>query len=70
MVEYGNGDIKELGSEKLTERIAEVQPQLVLCGHIHTGNHNETRMNRTRMFNVSLLNEQYRVRYEPKVIYL
>lgn len=70
VVEYGNGDIKELGSEKLTERIAEIQPQLVLCGHIHTGNHNEVRMNKTRMFNVSLLDEQYRVRFNPKCIIL
>lgn len=70
MVEHGNGDIKEFGSSKLTERIAEVKPDLVLCGHIHTGNHSDVRMGETRLYNVSLLDEHYRVRFHPKCIIL
>lgn len=70
MVEYDNGDIKECGSPKLMERIIDINPELVICGHIHTGNHSDVRLGNIRLYNVSLLDEQYRVRYEPKLIYL
>lgn len=71
MVEFGNGDIKELGSQNLTDRIAEVQPELVICGHIHTGNHHDVYMgDKTRLYNTSILDEQYRFRFYPKKIIL
>lgn len=70
MVEYDNGDIKECGCPKLMERIIDINPELVICGHIHSGNHSDVRLGNIRLYNVSLLDEQYTVQYHPKRIIL
>jgi Icc-related predicted phosphoesterase len=70
MVEYDNGDIKECGSPKLMERIIDINPELVICGHIHSGNHSDVRLGNIRLYNVALLDEQYTVKYHPKRIIL
>ena len=47
--------------------------KLLLCGHIHTGNHNLTTLNsvaKTKACNVSMLDEQYKVRYPVAEFYL
>lgn len=49
------------GSQSLTQRIEEVQPTLVICGHIHEAR-GEYRIGHSRIVNVSQLN----LRYEPR----
>ena len=47
--------------------------KLLLCGHIHTGNHNLTTLNnvaKTKACNVSMLDEQYEVHYPVAEFYL
>lgn len=57
---------KRLGSDKLKETVWNSNAKLLLCGHIHTGNHKLTTLNnvaKTKACNVSMLDEQYEVRY-------
>lgn len=48
-----------IGSSVLTEVILEKQPKYLFCGHIHSGNHQCEMINNTKVYNVSLLDENY-----------
>lgn len=58
---------KHVGSKPLREAILEKQPKFCIHGHLHTSNHNIMQLNKTRVINVSLLNESYNVVYKPLV---
>ena len=61
-----NRPSERLGSDELKEAVWNSHAKLLLCGHIHTGNHNLTTLNnvaKTKACNVSMLNEQYEARY-------
>ncbi len=55
--------IGHVGNKPLANRLKDVDYKLLVCGHIHTGDHsfNET----FRTVNVSMLNEKYKQGYEP-----
>ena len=57
------------GSEELTREIANKQPRFVFCGHIHTGDHAPVVIDhgesQTSIYNVSRLNEDYEIAYDP-----
>ena len=58
------------GSRALAATIARVKPKLAFCGHIHTGDHRVHDLVHengliTKIYNVSRLNEDYDVAYEP-----
>lgn len=60
------------GSIELQEAIKSCRPRYSLCGHIHTGDHNPLTLRHadgstTIVRNVSRLDEEYKVRYEPFV---
>ena len=60
------------GSRVLAATIARVKPKLAFCGHIHTGDHRVHDMVHengliTKIYNVSRLNEDYIVAYEPLI---
>lgn len=62
------------GSRALTDAIRRVKPKMVFCGHIHTGDHRVHDLvhadgSITKLYNVSRLNEDYCVAYEPLVEY-
>lgn len=64
---------KELGSRELRDRIACSNIKVNICGHIHTGSHDEHLLelhngNIARIYNVSILDEDYRVAYQPTII--
>lgn len=63
------------GSEDLTDAILRKRPRFVLCGHIHTGDHSLIEVGhddgtKTLLRNVSRLDEEYKVRYEPYIFHL
>ena len=63
------------GSSDLTDAILRVHPHYALCGHIHTGDHAPIPLvgpdgNETVVRNVSRLNEDYCIAYEPFVFEL
>lgn len=59
---------RNFGSCDLFKVIQSTKPKVVVCGHIHSGNHNEVQDEfGTRYFNASVKNEQYKVEYLPQV---
>jgi hypothetical protein len=54
----------------LTNAILEKQPKNVFCGHIHSGKHGKIEFNGSNLYNVSRLNEDYCISYEPTIIEL
>ena len=42
----------------MTEAIERIQPQLMVCGHIHSG-YGRYRLNATEIINASLVNNAY-----------
>lgn len=72
-VGYAKSFSKELGSRELCNRIICSNIKVNICGHIHTGSHDEHLLelhngNIARIFNVSILNEDYIVAYKPAII--
>ena len=67
---------RHFGSKSLTKAIAAKQPKVVLCGHIHSGEHScnsiatGLQMQYTLAWNVSRVNEQYRIAYKIKLLEL
>lgn len=58
------------GSPELTDAIAEKSPKLVFCGHIHSGRHDPVRFGYTTVYNVSRVDENYEIAYEPATVEL
>lgn len=56
---------QHFGSAELTEAILKKSPRLVFCGHIHTGLHGGIDLESSRIYNVSRLDEDYEIAYEP-----
>lgn len=53
--------INHLGNIPLANRLSEIDYKLVVCGHIHSGDHNIV----NKIVNVSLKDENYEPVYEP-----
>ena len=62
-----NGTIENTGSPSFKKRIAEIQPKLVLVGHIHEGMGMYT-FGRTTIVNGSRMNELYEPTRQPIVL--
>ena len=58
-------DSEHFGSSELTEAIVEKRPRIVFCRHIHTGQHGGVEFESSRVYNVSRLDENYEIAYEP-----
>lgn len=58
-------DSVNAGNKVLAEFIKKAKPKYYFCGHIHDGNHKITEIDGTTMANVSLLNDSYKMVYEP-----
>jgi Icc-related predicted phosphoesterase len=56
---------EHFGSGELTEAIIDKRPRFVFCGHIHTGQHGGVDFEGSRIYNVSRLDENYEIAYEP-----
>lgn len=67
-----NGLKKEFGSLNLLKKIKSINPLYVFCGHIHEGNHNEVLLEengkQTRIYNVSINDENYKEAFIPLVV--
>ena len=56
------------GNVNLASHVQRTKPTYVFCGHIHSGNHKLTEVDGTYLANVSLVNEDDKVAYEPLVM--
>jgi 3',5'-cyclic AMP phosphodiesterase CpdA len=63
-VDAGSGRVEHLGSRELLAAIDRVRPKLVICGHIHDG-HGRADHAGIPIYNVSVVDEQYRLTYPP-----
>ena len=54
-----------IGNEPLRDVIIEKRPKINLHGHLHSANHNVERLNETDVYCVSILDEEYRIKYKP-----
>lgn len=61
----GYNYMNTFASENLANNIKKVKPKYVLSGHIHTGNHVPDMIDETIYVNVSILDEDYKIKYYP-----
>lgn len=59
IADFSNYGKVHCGSPSLRNTIEEIQPRLVVCGHIHSG-YGQYRLNNTLIVSSSLCNEQYK----------
>jgi len=57
-----------IGSHVLRDVILEKKPMYCLHGHLHSTNHEEEILGDTKVYNVSVVCEDYAIHYEPLVI--
>jgi len=62
---WSNNLLKHCGNLPLAKRLGEIEYQLLVCGHIHSGDHELFEFNGGQVVNVSIKNENYQVQYEP-----
>ena len=76
---YGTSDIcfegfsaskGHIGCPELRDAIIASKPKYNFHGHLHTSNHEEELLGETKVYNTSILNEQYDLVYEPLIIRL
>jgi len=65
--DVGSGRVEHLGSRELLAAVDRIRPKLVICGHIHDG-HGRTDYAGVPIYNVSVVDEQYRITHPPTVI--
>lgn len=76
---YGTSDIcfegfsaskGHIGCPELRDAIIASKPKYNFHGHLHSSNHGEEILGETKVYNTSILNEQYNLVYEPLMIRL
>lgn len=74
---YGTSDIcfqgfaadgQHKGCPELRDVIIDKKPKYNFHGHLHSANHGEELLGETKVYNTSILNEQYNLVYEPLMI--
>lgn len=61
------GGHEAFGSSELATVIFDRKPRYAFCGHIHTGGHECFTIGETKCYNVSRLNENYEIAFDPFV---
>lgn len=56
---------EDAGNEVLAKALLSAKPTYAFCGHIHSGKHELQELNGIKMANVSLLDETYKIKYQP-----
>ena len=76
---YGTSDVcfegwaadgSHKGCPELRDAIIASKPKYNFHGHLHSSNHGEELLGETKVYNTSILNEQYDLVYEPLIIRL
>lgn len=67
----GNAERMRVGEQALRDHLGRIRPVILICGHIHEENGSCGAIEApTAIFNVSLLDDNYRMVYEPTIITL
>ncbi|MHA2012794.1 MAG: metallophosphoesterase family protein [Candidatus Helarchaeota archaeon] len=59
---------KNQGSQTLLNRIKEIQPKIFIGGHLHEHGGNKYTDYKTDYYNVSILDDNYKLKFEPTII--
>ena len=74
---YGTSDIcfegwsadgEHKGCPALRDAVLNKKPKYHFHGHLHSSNHDEELLETTKVYNTSILNEDYKVRYYPLIL--
>lgn len=58
---------EHIGNEPLRDAILEKHPKINIHGHLHTANHDFEYLDDTLVYNVSILDENYKIVYNPLI---
>lgn len=58
---------EHIGNPALRDFIEKLQPRVCFHGHLHSTNHGMEKLLETEVYNVSLLNEDYKLIYKPLI---
>lgn len=61
----GVDGVKNLSMLELAEAIQRIKPRYVFCGHLHTCKDKYLKLDNTEIYNVSILDNDYHISYEP-----
>ena len=50
------------------DAILEKKPKYCFHGHLHSTNHEEELLGNTKVYNTSILNEDYKITYDPVIL--
>lgn len=64
-IRWTNDHLKHVGNRALADRLKNIDFKLLVCGHIHSGDHDEFIFNNGVIVNVSIKDENYKPVYEP-----
>jgi Icc-related predicted phosphoesterase len=59
-------DGSHIGNESLKTFLEKAQPKMNLHGHLHSTNHEKEMLGETEVYNISLLDEDYKMSFEPQ----
>lgn len=68
VLQKGWNEGRDFGSWELTKVLENKDIKYLFCGHIHSGDHEKTVYNNINIYNVSLKDEDYNVKYNYKKI--
>lgn len=68
VIKKGLYTFEDAGNKILADEILKKTPKYVFCGHIHSGEHNLTKVENINLYNVSLSNENYNLIYKPLIL--
>lgn len=60
-----NPQATHAGGLALANAIKRIDPRYVFCGHLHTCKDKYFKINNTELYNISILNNEYKEVYEP-----
>lgn len=63
---YSTND--HIGSKGMADAVAVKQPKIHLHGHLHSTNHDVEMLGDTKVYNVSVVDEMYRMKYKPLIL--
>jgi Icc-related predicted phosphoesterase len=59
-------DGSHIGNKSLATFIEKAQPKYCLHGHLHTSNREEEMLGNTKVYNVSLMDDDYKMVFKPQ----
>ena len=63
-----SADGQHKGSPALRDAVLKKKPKFCFHGHLHSSNHEEEMLEETKIYNTSILNEEYKIVYKPLII--